>query len=82
MAERLTKSILIEGFHARYPGLRVEFIITDKYLDLSKGHAEIAIRTGEVADENLIGRKIAEVSWAVYATRSYVEQGDVPNHAH
>jgi DNA-binding transcriptional LysR family regulator len=82
MADRLARSILIEGFHARYPGLRVEFIITDKYLDLSKGHADIAIRTGEVADENLIGRKIAEVPWAVYATRSYVEHHGRPERTH
>lgn len=82
MADRLAKSILIEGFHARYPGLRVEFNITDKYLDLSKGHADIAIRTGEAADENLIGRKIAEVPWAVYATRSYVEHHGRPERTH
>ena len=82
MADRLAKSILIEGFYARYPGLRVEFVITDKYLDLSKGHADIAIRTGEVADENLIGRKIAEVPWAVYATRSYVEHHGRPERTH
>src|SRR6476661_5029480 len=56
----------------------IEFIVTDKYLNLSKGHADIAIRTGEVADENLIGRKIAEVSWAVYASRSYVEHHGRP----
>ena len=78
MADRFAKSVLIEGFHARYPGLRVEFIITDKYLDLSKGQADIAIRTGEVADQNLIGRKIAEVPWAVYATPSYVEHHGRP----
>lgn len=78
MADRLAKSTLIGGFHAQYPGLRVEFIITDKYLDLSKGQADVAIRTGEVADENLIGRKIAEVPWAVYATRSYLEHHGRP----
>jgi DNA-binding transcriptional LysR family regulator len=78
MAGRLTKSSVIEGFHARYPGLRVEFVITDRYLDLSKGEADLAIRTGEPDDENLIGRKIAEVPWAVYATRSYVERHGRP----
>lgn len=78
MADRLAKSSLIRDFHSRYPGLRVEFVITDKYLDLSKGQADIAIRTGEAGDENLIGRKIAEVPWAVYATRSYVERHGRP----
>jgi DNA-binding transcriptional LysR family regulator len=78
MADRLAKSSLIQGFHARYPDLRVEFVITDKYLDLSKGEADIAIRTGEPADESLVGRKIAEVPWAVYATRSYLERHGRP----
>jgi DNA-binding transcriptional LysR family regulator len=78
MADRLAKSSLIQDFHARYPRLHVEFVITDKYLDRSKGEADIAIRTGEPSDENLIGRKIAEVPWAVYATRSYIERHGRP----
>jgi DNA-binding transcriptional LysR family regulator len=78
MADRLAKSSLIRDFHGHYAGLRVEFVITDKYLDLSKGEADIAIRTGEPDDDSLIGRKIAEVPWAVYATRSYVERHGRP----
>src|SRR5262245_55109584 len=34
---RLTQSGLLERFQARHPGLRVEFVMSDKYLDLSKG---------------------------------------------
>jgi DNA-binding transcriptional LysR family regulator len=79
MADRLVRSSLIKTFHSRYPRLRVEFVVTDKYLDLSKGEADIAIRTGHAADEALVGRKIAEVPWAVYATRSYVERYGRPN---
>jgi DNA-binding transcriptional LysR family regulator len=78
MADRLAKSPLIEAFHARYPGLQVELVITDRYLDLAKGEADIAIRFGEASDDALIGRKIAEVPWAVYATRSYVERHGRP----
>ena len=36
----MTQSGLIERFHARYPHLRVEFVTSDRYLDLSKGEAE------------------------------------------
>ena len=72
---------MTQNFHTRYPGLRIEFVITDKYLDLSKGEADIAIRTGEPCDENLIGRKIAGVPWAVYATHSYVERHGRPESA-
>jgi DNA-binding transcriptional LysR family regulator len=79
MADRLARSSLIRTFHLRYPRLRVELVVSDKYLDLSKGEADIAIRTGTAADEALLGRKIAEVPWAVYATRSYVERYGRPS---
>ena len=56
---RMTQSGLIERFHARHPHLRVEFITSDRYLDLSKGEVDIAFRSGDTDDE-LIGRKIAD----------------------
>jgi len=78
LAHRLANSPLIDTFHARYPGLRVELVITDRLLDLSKGEADIAIRLGEPQDGALIGRKIAKVPWAVYASHSYVERHGRP----
>jgi len=54
--------------------LQVELVISDRVLDLSKGEADIAIRLGEPGDEALIGRKIADVSWALYGGRAYVER--------
>jgi DNA-binding transcriptional LysR family regulator len=78
VADRLLKSPVIEAFHARYPGLRVELVITDRILDLSKGEADIAIRLGQPRDASLIGRKIAKVPRAIYASRSYVERHGRP----
>jgi DNA-binding transcriptional LysR family regulator len=65
---------LIDAFQARFPGLRVDLIVTERFLDLSKGEAEIAVRGGEPRDPALIGRKIADNPWAVYASRSYIER--------
>jgi DNA-binding transcriptional LysR family regulator len=81
MASRLRRTPLIDAFHARYPGLRVELIGSDRFLDLSKGEADIAIRLGEPKDEALVGRKIADASWSVYASRTYVERYGRPNNA-
>lgn len=64
---------VIERFHARHPRLRVEFLTSDRYLDLTKGEADVALRSGDTEDE-LVGRKIADSIWTVYASRSYVEQ--------
>jgi DNA-binding transcriptional LysR family regulator len=69
---------LIDAFQARFPGLRVDLIVTERFLDLSKGEAEIAVRGGEPHDPALIGRKIADNPWAVYASRSYIERHGQP----
>jgi DNA-binding transcriptional LysR family regulator len=55
MADRLAKSSLMTAFGTRYPAIRIEFVVTDRYLDLAKGEADIAIRTGHPADGELLG---------------------------
>src|SRR3984893_1012808 len=60
LASCLRQTPLIDAFHARYPGLRVELVISERYVDLSKGEADIAMRLGEPTDEALAGRKIAD----------------------
>ncbi|MGD9884989.1 MAG: LysR family transcriptional regulator [Reyranella sp.] len=79
VADRLRRTPLIDAFHARYPGLRVELVISDRRLDLSKGEADIAIRVGEPTDEALLCRKITDASWSVYAGRAYVERHGRPD---
>jgi DNA-binding transcriptional LysR family regulator len=83
VAACLRRTPLIDAFHARYPGLRVELVISDRVLDLSKGEAEIAIRAairdGEPKDETLVRRKIVDVSWSVYASRGYLERYGRPD---
>ena len=71
-------SPLIERFHAQHPGLRVQFVMSDRYLDLTKGEADVAFRSGDTDDE-LVGRKIADSIWAVYASRDYVRQHGKPD---
>ncbi len=84
---RIIKSPILETFYARYPGLRVEMVMVDRVLDLAKGEADIAFRTSDPKDEALVVRKIAEVPWAVFASRAYIERrgapeqiGDIVNH--
>ena len=74
---RMTQTKLIDRFHALHPGLRVEFVTSDRYLDLAKGEADVALRSGDTDDE-LVGRKVADSVWAVYASRSYVERHGRP----
>ncbi|CCV13554.1 Transcriptional regulator, LysR family [Mesorhizobium sp. STM 4661] len=78
LVSRLIASPLLDMFHQRYPELRIEFVMSDRYLDLAKGEADVALRSGEPDDENLVGRKIADSIWAVYCTRAYVQRHGAP----
>src|SRR3954447_7529250 len=73
----MTKSGLIDRFESLHPGLRVEFVMSDRYLDLSKGEVDVAFRSGDTDDE-LVGRKIADSIWAVYASHGYVARHGKP----
>ncbi len=72
VAVKMVKAGLLERFRAAHPGLDVEFVLSDQYVDLAKGEADVALRSGDTDDAVLVGRKIAESLWAVYAARSYV----------
>jgi DNA-binding transcriptional LysR family regulator len=75
---RLTQSGFLDRFHAAHPDLTVEFVLSDRYVDLSKGGADVALRSGDTDDDVLVGRKIADSLWAVYASRQYVERNGAP----
>ena len=69
---RIIKSSLLERFYARHPGLRVEFVLSDTYIDLAKGEADVALRSGDTDDGILVGRKIADSIWSLYASQNYI----------
>lgn len=71
---RLLHSPFIAKFNERYPGLRIDLVISDALLDLTKGEADIAIRATAPFDEALFGRKIADTPWGIYATDAYIER--------
>lgn len=76
---RITQSALLDRFQADFPDLKVEFVMSDKYLDISKGDADVALRSGDAEDSELVGKKIADSIWAVYASRQYVEHRGKPD---
>jgi DNA-binding transcriptional LysR family regulator len=78
VAYRLTRSELLEDFQRRYPDISVELLMTERVLDLSKGEADVAIRSGIPRDTALVGKKIADVPWAIYASRPYAARHGVP----
>lgn len=78
IAFRLTQSGILDRFHAKNPGLKVEFVLSDQYVDLAKGEADVALRSGDTDDNILVGRKIADSLWAIYASHQYIERHGAP----
>jgi DNA-binding transcriptional LysR family regulator len=75
---RLIRSPLVAMFQEQYPAASLEFLMSDRVLDIAKGEADIAIRGTQPDDENLFGRKIANSQWAIYASKKYVQKHGQP----
>lgn len=79
LVRRIVESPLLDHLYAAHPRLRIEFVTSDRYLDLLKGEADVALRSGDTVDGSLVGRKVADSLWAVYASRSYTARAGVPS---
>ena len=62
----LVTPVLASFAHA-YPDIKLEIIISNQQLNLSRRDADIAIRATAEPQETLVGRRISELSWARYA---------------
>lgn len=65
-------------FLARYPEIEVDLAITDSIVDLIEEGADLAIRTGELADSTLIARKICDLERIICAAPAYLKQHGTP----
>jgi molybdate transport repressor ModE-like protein len=75
---RITSSALLARLRAKHPGLRIEFVMSDRYVDFGSGEVDVALRSGDTDDNGLVGRKVADSLWAAYASRGYVAQHGAP----
>jgi len=54
------------GFHRRCPDVRLDVVLANQALNLSKRDADVAIRATDKPPENLVGRRVATIAWALY----------------
>jgi DNA-binding transcriptional LysR family regulator len=67
---------------ARYPGIEVEVLASDRRMDLASGEADIAIRAGaRPAGGALFGRRIAHDRWTLFCSSDYARRNGVPRQA-
>src|SRR5258708_17416370 len=75
IVSRLTP--LIEQFNALHPKLRVEFVISDRRLDLLKREPAVAFRS-VATDDELAGRKIPHPPRPLSPSRTYITRPSHP----
>ncbi|WP_394834297.1 LysR family transcriptional regulator [Pendulispora rubella] len=60
---------IIADFRTRNPEIRIDMIVGNQALNLARGDSDIAFRATLLPQENLFGRKLATVAWAIYGRR-------------
>jgi DNA-binding transcriptional LysR family regulator len=63
----------LAAFRRAYPGIVLELIIDNQNVNLSKRQADVAVRPTRNPPETLVGRRIADIAVAPYATKAYMK---------
>lgn len=63
----------LADFRLAYPEIEIEILVSRDVFNLTKRDADLAIRMTKQPLETLVGRKIARVAVAVYATQKYLK---------
>ncbi|VVE71272.1 LysR family transcriptional regulator [Pandoraea captiosa] len=67
-------------FLARYPGISLDFRLTDRVVDLLEEGVDMAIRVGALRDSTLIARKLAANRRTLCASPAYLAAHGTPRH--
>lgn len=65
---------VIAGFCARYPSVELTVVSSDESASLSRREADVALRLSNTPPPHLVGRRVARVEFAVFASRGLVER--------
>jgi DNA-binding transcriptional LysR family regulator len=57
---------IFADFRRAHPLIRLDIVMGNQALNLSKRDADIAIRASDTPGETLVGRRIADIAWAIY----------------
>ena len=67
-------------FQQRYPALRFDVSLSERFVDLVEDGLDLAIRIGDLGDTNLIARKIGDTELIACASPDYLARHGMPDH--
>lgn len=62
----------VASFRLAYPGIRIQLMVDNRFVNLSRRDADVAIRPSNVPPDNLVGRKAGTLRTAPYAAHRYL----------
>ena len=68
----------LKTFFYRYPALKVQLDLTDKFQDLVAEGLDLAIRIADLEDSSLVARRLAPVNRVLCASADYVASHGMP----
>ena len=69
---------LLPEFRKRYPGVKLELLMTDTVLDVVTERVDLAIRLAKKFDADLVATKLFETQYRVCASPTYLKEKSVP----
>jgi DNA-binding transcriptional LysR family regulator len=70
----------LNAFRKLHPKVRVDLVVDESRLDLARGAADVALRTGARPTESgLVVRRLTPMAWAAYCSRDYAERRGRPS---
>jgi DNA-binding transcriptional LysR family regulator len=68
----------IAAFMARYPELRIELVLNDRFIDPLEEGVDVTVRIGSLGDSSLIARRLAPARLVLAAAPSYIARHGAP----
>jgi DNA-binding transcriptional LysR family regulator len=66
---------LFARFLKAYPEVRLDIVLANQALNLSKRDADVAIRATDNPPETLVGRRVATIAWGIYGRAADYPEG-------
>ncbi|CAI8860140.1 LysR family transcriptional regulator, regulator for bpeEF and oprC [Pseudomonas sp. IT-P44] len=79
----LARMILVPAlpaFYARYPDIQIDMGVSDRIVDIIDENVDCVVRGGELMDQSLMARRVADLPLGVFAAPSYLARVGVPLH--
>ncbi len=69
----------LESFRLAYPDIHIELLVSNLEFNMSNRQADIAVRATPSPPEHLVGRKVRNITWGIYAGNAYIRKFGKPS---